>query len=1060
MTCCCRCNGSNGRCIKCICVRSGKRCRGCLPQRLGICTNTGQTQSMSDAPVPQPAQASRPSQPEPSQQLSTSPPVSVSDEAPLDAPIPLGSNSPIDAPQTFHHTLPAYTPMSPSVFTWGEYNAIQFSAKLEDAYKTVIHWRKNCFTPPSGRAGKDFVNELSRLYLAFGTASALESIALRATIVLPHLLLQKPHRKSKNKDNIACLDRRMALWKEGDLDQLIEEGRAIQSRLFKQNPLGDKNSDKNTARSFAKLMFAGKCKAALDLLSNNEKSALLHLDDPSDPQEPNAQSVKDVLISKHPAAQEVHEECIMAGEPEDPHPIIFESIKSELIRSCALKTTGAAGPSGLDAHIWRRLCISFKEPSRNLCESLATVARRLCSEYVDPESVAPLLACRLIALNKNPGVRPIGVGDVARRIITKAIIQFAKDDIQQACGCQQLCGGQLSGIEAGVHATRDMFEADKEQAALLVDASNAFNSLNRQVALHNIRRMCPVIARVLINTYRNSTELFVEDNSLLSQEGTTQGDPLAMAMYGLATIPLIRKLDGHCKQVWYADDSAAIGPVDRVKHWWDTLVSEGPKYGYYPNSSKTWLIVKESHLANAYAAFANTGVNITAEGRPYLGAAIGTKDYVEEYMGRKVGQWVSMIEKLSSIASSQPHAAYSALTHGLLGKWTYLTRVTPNISHLLQPLDDCLRSKLIPVLTGRPPPNDTDLSLYSLPARLGGLGIPILSAKADKDLQSSLFVCKPLLEGIISQDHTYRLEMLSTQLENKRTVRSSNNIENTRIADELHSHLSGTLQRSMDLAREKGASSWLTTLPLSEHGFTLHKSAFRDAMALRYGWIPKDIPSKCECGKAFSVEHALSCAKGGFPILRHNEIRDLTATLLTEVCHDVQIEPELQPLTGESLTNATANTHDGARLDISANGLWGGRLEKTYLDVRIFNPLASSNRHYSLATCYTKHEREKKRTYEQRVREIEHASFTPLVLSSTGGMGREATTFYKRMASLLSVKWNNPYSKTLNWLRCRLSFSLLRSSILAIRGARSSRGNAITPASVELASEESRLMLN
>ena len=88
----------------------------------------------------------------------------------------------------------------------------------------------------------------------------------------------------------------------------------------------------------------------------------------------------------------------------------------------------------------------------------------------------------------------------------------------------------------------------------------------------------------------------------------------------------------------------------------------------------------------------------------------------------------------------------------------------------------------------------------------------------------------------------------------------------------------------MDLACEKGACSWLTTLPPSEHVFTLHNSAFQDAVALHYGWTPKDIQSKCECGKAFSVEHALSCGNGGFPILRHN---DLTTTLLTEVCHDV-----------------------------------------------------------------------------------------------------------------------------------------------------------------------------
>ncbi len=75
--------------------------------------------------------------------------------------------------------------------------------------------------------------------------------------------------------------------------------------------------------------------------------------------------------------------------------------------------------------------------------------------------------------------------------------------------------------------------------------------------------------------------------------------------------------------------------------------------------------------------------------------------------------------------------------------------------------------------------------------------------------------------------------------------------------------------------------------------------------------------------------------------------------------------------------------------------------------------------------CYKKHEREKKISYEQRVREIEYVSFTPLVMSTTGGMGREATTFYKRLASLLLHKWDNPYCKTLNWLRCRLSFHCL-----------------------------------
>ena len=131
-------------------------------------------------------------------------------------------------------------------------------------------------------------------------------------------------------------------------------------------------------------------------------------------------------------------------------------------------------------------------------------------------------------------------------------------------------------------------------------------------------------------------------------------------------------------------------------------------------------------------------------------------------------------------------------------------------------------------------------------------------------------------------------------------------------------------------------------------------------------------------GKKLTTEHAFSCAKGGFPSIRHNEIRDITASLLTEVCNNVSIEPELQPLSSETFNLASANTDDGARLDIGADGFWGSSSQRTLFDVRVFNPLAPSNSHTSIQSCYRKHELEKKRAYSQRVREVEHASFTPL----------------------------------------------------------------------------------
>ena len=96
----------------------------------------------------------------------------------------------------------------------------------------------------------------------------------------------------------------------------------------------------------------------------------------------------------------------------------------------------------------------------------------------------------------------------------------------------------------------------------------------------------------------------------------------------------------------------------------------------------------------------------------------------------------------------------------------------------------------------------------------------------------------------------------------------------------------------------------------------------------------------CTCGSKFSVEHALSCAKGGFPSIRHNEIRNLTATLLTEVCHDVCIKTRLQPVSNKTLAGSTANRQDSARLDTAASGFWGGDFERIFFDIRVFNPHA------------------------------------------------------------------------------------------------------------------------
>ena len=913
---------------------------------------------------------------------------------------------------------------------------------------------------PSGNRGKQFIGNLAKLFDAYAQESSYEAFAIKAAMTMPALLLQKPHSKSKTKEHITCLSRRLTLWENGDIAQLLKEGNLIQGHLHSPTGARKKNDDDRLARTFSKLMMEGRVRAAIRLLANNAHAGLLSLNEKIS-NDPSGKSVRDILEEKHPNAAPAHPEAILTDSQEDSfYPVLFESITDDLIRKCSLLTEGAAGPSGVDAMCWRRYCTAFGQKSNDLCSALAATARRICSTYVDPTPLMAYTACRLIPLNKCPGVRPIGIGEVVQRILGKAVMKITRQDLQNAVGSLQLCAGQVAGCEAAVHAMDIIFSDDNTEAMMFVDATNAFNSLNRQVTLLNSQVICPPLAPILINTYRNDSWLFEDGQRMLSKEGTTQGDPLAMAMYAIGTQPLVRHLSGIAKQVWYADDSSAGSTLTNLRRWWDQLEAIGPRYGYFPNSVKTHILTKPHTAESAKEIFKDTGISILTEGEKYLGGALGSIPFILQFMERKVQGWVDELNTLSAIAKTQLHAAFAAFTHGLCSKWNYALRVTnlksTTSTQLLQPLENTIHSTFVPALTGLPPPGELTRNLLALPCKLGGLGLFNPTDVCSEQHSTSKLITAPLVNLVVNQEPCLG-DCLTSQQHEKTKARTQKRSKQKQDAEELKNKLPDNLQRCMELSQEKGASIWLTALPMDMHGFALHKSAFRDALSLRYNWPIQNQPSSCSCGHTFSIDHALSCPTGGFPAIRHNEVRDITASLLSEVCHNVLIEPHLQPLSGEVLTLRSANTDDNSRLDVAANGFWGGRFERAFFDVRVFNPCARSNRQATLQATYRRHEQEKKRQYDQRIREIEHATFTPLVLSVTGGMGRSATTFYKRLAAMIGEKKDTSYSRTISWIRCRLSFSLLRATIMAIRGARSSVTHGAIREPIALQSAEGHL---
>ncbi len=188
----------------------------------------------------------------------------------------------------------------------------------------------------------------------------------------------------------------------------------------------------------------------------------------------------------------------------------------------------------------------------------------------------------------------------------------------------------------------------------------------------------------------------------------------------------------------------------------------------------------------------------------------------------------------------------------------------------------------------------------------------------------------------------------------------------------------------------------------------------------------------------------MCCHKGGFPTLRHNEIRDMSANLLRQVCINTCIEPSLQPLNSETFQLRTANMDNEARMDIRAEGFWTSA-QVAFFDIRVFHPSSPSYQKKELSAVYRLHEKAKKCEYGARICEVERGDFTPLVLSTTGGMAWECTVFYRHLADCLAYKRKTNYSLAMTWLR---------SAIRALRGSRSST-TALAPVDIPLVTSES-----
>ena len=210
------------------------------------------------------------------------------------------------------------------------------------------------------------------------------------------------------------------------------------------------------------------------------------------------------------------------------------------------------------------------------------------------------------------------------------------------------------------------------------------------------------------------------------------------------------------------------------------------------------------------------------------------------------------------------------------------------------------------------------------------------------------------------------------------------------------------LQWCIAVASKKGATTWLTTLALSFHRFTctLHKGAFWDALCLWYGWIPSRLPSCCDCGALFTVKHFLCYSTGGFPAIRHKELRDTTVHLhlLTEVCNNVMMETPSQEISGDQCLMLQQTSRIGHELIVPLE-VSRIRIKEPFLTSEYLiylpggNPFAQLYTYNSMSSCHKMSRTEKRRAYDQRIHEVECGSFSSLIFSTAGVMAHNLSGY-------------------------------------------------------------------
>ena len=505
-------------------------------------------------------------------------------------------------------------------------------------------------------------------------------------------------------------------------------------------------------------------------------------------------------------------------------------------------------------------------------------------------------------------------------------------------------------------------------------------------------------------------------------------------------------------QSWYADDASATGKLELIKDYFEELMKVAPSYGYFPEPSKSILIVRSNSLEHTQSFLQAEELEFELKtGHRFLGGFLGEASTRHEWLKDLISKWESGVQELAYVASSYPQTAYAGLQKSLQQEWQYIQRVSEDIAEYFAPIEESICKTFLPALFGESHLDDNyRRPLSTLPVKHSGLAIPDPTLTASDNYKTSTLVCGHLVQAIRTDSEVkFSLaDHLSTRQVNLNQIGNRHTEEYEAKLEEITSKLDADTAR---IIRRGGlCGRWLSVMPLSVNGTELSRQEFTDTLLLRYARSPGDLPEQCDgCNAKFTVQHALDCKSGGLIIQRHNEIGSELMEWASKALSpsSVRVEPlihldstpepedEAKATTGAKPNHNTDHAaNDGKRGDILIRGLFQ-RGTDCIIDVRVTDLDCKSNRNTAPEKVLKRNERKKKSKYLQACLK-QRRSFVPFVVSTDGMLGYEANNLAQRLAKKLAEKWNLPYSQVCGIVRARVSIAIARATHMCLRGSR------------------------